>query len=130
MYHRGVARQLPSKNDAQLDDVLNEMWQSMELVQYLTGCEWGAHLSEELHVEFLTGARGAVLAEDVLAVAALRAAVVAHVLDDAHYGHCHLPEHARSPPRIYQRYVLQQPLSLGSSATQEKQILHASALYS
>src|SRR5690349_3497789 len=64
------------------------------------------NLSQEGHAELLRRARSPAVLEDLLAVPALRADVVGHVLDDAEHRHVDLLEHREALARVDERHVL------------------------
>ena len=64
------------------------------------------HLAEEVAAELLGLAPRAAMAEDLAALAAMRAEEIAHVLDDAEHRHVDLAEHVEALARVEQRDVL------------------------
>src|SRR5260370_15920820 len=64
------------------------------------------HFAEELGAQSLRLAPRAAMAEDVAALAAMRAEEIAHVLDDAEHGHVDLAEHVEAFARIEEGDVL------------------------
>ena len=64
------------------------------------------HLAQERHAELLRLLARAAMAEDLGALAAMRAEVEAHILDEAQDRHRDLAEHVQPLARVYQRDVL------------------------